>query len=493
MNQNSKKSKGKQLIVYYLGKRFKLHDFLRKKAKLRKLGGKPKPKVDRGIYRDPVNRRVRLPHGHLPQKRHGVMTNNTVNLPGLQTSRYTTSSGTSNTTVNVVVANTSMLRNVESHVGDFKHPNDQRFTHTLVTPWTGLQLVHTDVNASWDQNEITGPNVQPWGSIAFNPTYPSSVVYNKALSRLYDKLRGDIDLSIDLAESHKTMHMMRDTVKSMASLATTFRKMKRSNPRDWGNLWLEFTYGWKPLASSIYESAQKLMAPGPQGPEAIRVKVGASERMQLTQTRVEETPGIFKILLTRRTERVRFNVLYNIVPSRLNELAGFTSLNPVSVAWELTPYSFVVDWFVDVGGYLRNYENALLYGTDFVDGYMTRSSLGEFIGDWNGSNLTVAGVFRTTTIRALHGSERVTEKTRTRLASTPYPRRPRFSPHLGASRLISGAALLGQMLDSLKHSKSYGESGFWLQLSAVRRKRESIKLTAHSTWNNRSLLIGFVV
>lgn len=38
-------------------------------------------------------------------------------------------------------------------------------------------------------------------------------------------------------------------------------------------------------------------------------------------------------------------------------------LNPQSIAWELTPWSFVIDWFIPIGNYLNNLDAFASYHT----------------------------------------------------------------------------------------------------------------------------------
>lgn len=47
-----------------------------------------------------------------------------------------------------------------------------------------------------------------------------------------------------------------------------------------------------------------------------------------------------------------------------NSLGTFGLTNPASLAWELLPWSFVVDWFVNVGNVLASMDNTLFY-SDF--------------------------------------------------------------------------------------------------------------------------------
>jgi hypothetical protein len=462
LNQNSKKVQGKKpLKVSYVGKHFKLHSFKRKSPVLKKLGAGDKIVRGRVLTTPVVNRSLRLPRGHFPKKRGHPMVDHYRESKGRRVS-YLETAPTFTPVLQYdqqTVCLYDWLSNVQTAHGDFKKPTAQRFTHHIKVYMEGSIYRDTYSNGklithSWAEGVgIRQQQDQVWKS------FPDTTTYNKALSRLYDKLRGDIDVSIDLAESHKTHKMMADTFRGMLNLATTFRKMKRSNPRDWGNLWLEYTYGWRPLVSTIYGAATKLLNPDAKSDLTFNLHATASENLlEGTRDVTNQPDEVQDHYRFYQKARCRFVVRFRVKPSALITLGGFTSLNPVSIAWEVTPYSFVVDWFVNIGGYLRDFENALLYGTSFADGYVTETCIGEAWCSQNGSKTTSDGFGGSTvTIAQLSSYERYTEKRRVVLTTTPFPRIPKFDPHLGASRLISGAALLGQMLTSLEHSKGYGD------------------------------------
>jgi len=361
--------------------------------------------------------------------------NNTTTITGLP--------GPSQTTFQQVITDIRMeyLSSWSSVNGDRKHPNPHQYVKTSNGTYVGSKSVYDrSGNGYVSSGVLTG---QPTPLFADFDTS----TYNSALGRLYDSIRGDVDLSIDFAEAHKSRKMIADTLRGMANLATTFRKMRRSNPKDWGNLWLEFTYGWKPLASSIYGTADRLMK-APTGPRYFYTKGSAKNVIRTSSTSGNGQDTVRIQQDYERSYRCKVWAQFAFTQSALDSFAGFTSLNPVSIAWELTPYSFVVDWFVDVGGYLRNFENALLYRTDFVSGFVSES--------WK----STATGFRTQGYTAPNGDTTYEYSTasswklgfrRTPLGGIPFPRAPRFDPKLGTSRLISAAALLGQLLPGRKH------------------------------------------
>jgi len=406
----------------------------------------------------PKPKTIKSQRYRFPQKRKGPMVNRTVITPGRQVISQVSGypgTPTSSTSVSAATALSHYLLGVVTSHGDFKHPTAQAFQVQDIVNYAGI---HNTVDDYGNFRTVTGDNQQPFPrDFSHFVGFPYTPAYNQAVSRLYDKLRGDVDISIDLAESHKTHVMMRDTFKGMKNMSLTLHKMRRSNPRDWGNLWLEFTYGWKPLASTIYGSVDRLLN---KSTGSGRIPVHASGK-EIFRKRTSQV-GFYAINdrtieWSEHSCRAKVNVLYGLDGSTLDKLAGYTSLNPVSIAWELTPYSFVVDWFVNIGGYLRSYESALLYGSSFISGYKTETQLSEI----NGNNAGGQRIGKTTITVDLTGYERIAYKLRTVLTSSPYPRRPTFNPKLGSSRLISAAALLGQQLHSLKHPKMKGNEAVW--------------------------------
>lgn len=430
----------------------------KKSPTFRKVGGLPVKTPTRVAHdrRHDKRRREKLPRGHFPKR--GNLNDHTTIVKGVRKYEDRYRDGGFFVTTQLVNNNVEVYSLFESHHGDFKHPNGHHFTKQFYTYGTG-HYDNVDDQGNPYMNLRDGSQVGPMSqqTLAGDKT----TAYNTALSDLYEQLRGDIDLSIDIAEAHKTKTMMRDTLRGMSNLALTFRKMKRSNPRDWGNLWLEFTYGWKPLANSIYGSLNRALGITESGgtPHGYPITVTAKSTQTTRSSRVEipdyPFPGATwqKDFYTKN--RCRLVTRWAIQGTRLDELAGYTSLNPVSIAWELTPYSFVVDWFVNVGGYLRSYESALLYGSDFVDGYKTEGELAACdewtfgISNWPYPATNVERI-------QTRGGTEAKDKRRTVLTAAPYPMTPTFNPKLGVSRLISGASLLGQQLKSLKHQAEKG-------------------------------------
>jgi len=247
--------------------------------------------------------------------------------------------------------------------GDHKSPYPQTFTKTQQITMTGK--IFQSFSDGPFFSSVSG--VLPGFPNPSNQALFDDNVYNKALSNLYEKLRGSADLAVDIAEINQTKAMMVKTVKGLNNFTSVLRSMRRMKFSQARDAYLEWTYGWKPLASSIYETGKQLQKQLLQ-PQRSRLTIEArASGYSRKTTTIDYLPGV-KIVTTMETSnRVRFVTNWKLGNDMNDVISSFTSLNPVAIAWELVPYSFVVDWCVDIGGYLRNLETAALYNSSFFE------------------------------------------------------------------------------------------------------------------------------
>lgn len=117
------------------------------------------------------------------------------------------------------------------------------------------------------------------------------------------------------------------------------------------NFWLEIQYGWKPLLSDVYASAEKLNRRAQSGSQFRYVAMGTSRRYAdfRVNGRVLGTGAV-----THTARAVTYLRMGADDVARLE--ANFLGIsNPALVVWELVPYSFVVDWFLPIGQYLDSW------------------------------------------------------------------------------------------------------------------------------------------
>jgi hypothetical protein len=291
----------------------------------------------------------------------------------------------------------------------------------------------------------------------------SQTVYNTALGKYYQQLRNaETQLSVDLIEMGKTREMMFKRIKDVIRIARAARKgnflpyqrrRKRrpgENPDDaWhqtmSKTWLEWKYGWSPTLSTIFDcvnfqrtKAHKFRVEGKYA------KKGTFAYRDGIQGYTDNLPVLGHL---RYVYACRIRGDYAVRDRAYFDASRLSPLNPATIIWELVPYSFVVDWFIDIGGYLQNLETAYGVGLTFLSGYETQLFVIR-------ANATIPAGARDSnsfgntwyTTGGLSSSLHEARRRRLRLETPPIPHLPKFEPKLGWQRLISGAALLNQIL-----------------------------------------------
>jgi len=284
------------------------------------------------------------------------------------------------------------------------------------------------------------------GALSLNPSSPAFTpllnwdrLYNEALTKLNEQVRGKLDLSVDIAQAGQVKRMFSAT-KRVEDFTKVFSR-KFGLLRAAASLRLEYMYGVKPLISSVFGVADELL----------RHNINKSQRYRASATDSGYRPDSMTFQAYYGTEiipakycnlniKMRSTVGVTLSTSNAFEISRFSSLNPVSIAWELMPYSFVVDWFYNVGDYLRNYETAITSGSNFISGYRTDFAAfsGTAFQPFTFTNPPGTDLFDVNFSGARYN--------RTSLLSYPVPNKPMLQADLGSSRLLNAAALLGNLL-----------------------------------------------
>ncbi len=294
-------------------------------------------------------------------------------------------------------------------------------------------------------------------SIRDTNVLPNTLYIAKA--RLFDKLKGEGTNVANMLGERKQI------VKSVESLLNTIvytvRDLKRGNvtsairrmggdpltarklrKKDIADQWLSLQYGWKPLISDIYGLCEDLHKRYTSD-NLNRVKVSAKLKERKTSPEVWST---FAGTISRGQVITQAIVSY-MCRARLDEhiatLAATGVTNPLEVAWEITPWSFVVDWFLPVGRYIEQHTAA--DGWVFYDG--CRSELLTVTEKIRGNKnrAYTAGQWSYTDEQNIFGEFHTVTFQRFELSSWPIPDIPRFKNPLSAQHVQNSIALLSQM------------------------------------------------
>lgn len=216
---------------------------------------------------------------------------------------------------------------------------------------------------------------------------------NAALIQLYRRIKEQhrsFQGLVFLGEMRETIRMVRGRARSLASGITDYisalKKRSKGVPfTKRGNIrrkkiladtWLEYSFGWKPLVSDI-EGAVKVIADRQLREEGLDVRRervrGIGSTTVVNQTHIPEMidvwPGHVYVNAVNRqlqTYTVRYIARMKYTTPLPQEEAkamlaqsGFTLLEFIPTAWELLPWSFLVDYFSNVGDFLDAFTTPL--------------------------------------------------------------------------------------------------------------------------------------
>lgn len=264
-------------------------------------------------------------------------------------------------------------------------------------------------------------------------------VENDALSDLNEKTRGNLDLSVSAFQAKSTLQILRPVERVLDYTRKFTRAFRRMSVKEFvktmSEARLEYVYGVKPTLEDIYNVLNRDPLINSDG--FLACKGRGSDKSFTPRTLTVRATGAGGDFLHDFWFQSSFDIRVLVgvtLATRAHNPGHWTSLNPASILWELTPYSFVADWFLDVGSYLRNLETGYLYSNLFKVGYRTRQ---------------VKGVGKLSTPDNFwEGHYRVLDVNRALLSSYPLPNSPRLKVELGSGRLLNAAALLGVLLKS---------------------------------------------
>jgi hypothetical protein len=131
--------------------------------------------------------------------------------------------------------------------------------------------------------------------------------------------------------------------------------------------WLEYHFGWEPLLKDIYAGMESLT----RDFSPIRVKGSGRSRKKVRYFYPGPGAGDYRKIVIDYSHAVTQACSVRIVNPNASLLNDLGLANPIAVVWESIPFSFVVDWFSNVGAVVSSATDFL--GANIESAY--RSSL----------------------------------------------------------------------------------------------------------------------
>jgi hypothetical protein len=276
----------------------------------------------------------------------------------------------------------------------------------------------------------------------------------RLLNKLAEKVRGhSFDLGVNIAEASKSYGTIVDNLRSVGSALVHLKHgrlgqasrvlgrgrasqgilAQRLNARDLSGRWLETQYAFLPLISQSYEAAKALESVTKRRKLEFTATSSMRKKIELSSTTAYDSwcPCSY-------SKRITAELREDISLSRSLGL-----INPAEIAWELVPYSFVVDWFLPVGSYIAAWGVIPYLVGRFMTTERGSSKRGSIVKDSLNPTGTAWSKYATNKRR-----ETLFRMSRTPSVSLSIPR-PTFNKvprALSARRIMSTVSLIHQRL-----------------------------------------------
>lgn len=181
---------------------------------------------------------------------------------------------------------------------------------------------------------------------------------NAARQKVIERAKGGASaaLGLTIMDWRTSLSMISGALTALASKRARARLYYRRKASD---IYLEGIFGWLPLMQDIYQAHEVLQRAIPVSFQKGRgnASYGIARDDGTTRAGIHFQVGVLAGL-GLRLDNPNVALLENL---------GL--INPLSIAWDRVPYSFVINWFVPVGVMLNSLTDLL--GYDVMDPYYT--------------------------------------------------------------------------------------------------------------------------
>lgn len=338
---------------------------------------------------------------------------------------------------------------------------------TIVTRrCVGPRGYYYDLGGGYDLFGICGE--EPGDPTAF-PANQKDIVRNRAIVNLLNKVKDQkLNLAQAFAERQQTISLIASSATRIANAFLALRKgdilaaghhlaypigvrkrrrfdfaFSRDRQLAVANGWLELQYGWRPLLQDVYGAAELTAQ---RVSDEVHSKASGSatlsDREIIKRVEVGYSPigsaGRDNVTITiKRFIQAKYVCSFSVANPASRSLSQMGFTNPALLAWELLPYSFIVDWFIPIGNYLSTLDATL--GMNFQGGCVTLFERYELEETREGTGKYVS-FYRM--VGSTYGSSSIVSVNRSRLNSFPRASLPAFKNPLSTTHALNAIALL---------------------------------------------------
>lgn len=251
-------------------------------------------------------------------------------------------------------------------------------------------------------------------------------------SALLQKIKHErVNLAMMMVEYRKTAAMFSDIAQLLLDVNRNIRRGRlrsglASGLKGVPSTWLLYRYGITPALMETKGALDTIIGASDH-PLVRRVSVVDRRHASGFDTKKYQPDGNW-VVLSRRMNWTRSQIVKRVayVEYTQPELALAAQLgltNPLLLAWEVIPYSFVMDWFINIGDYLAN--------IDALQGI---------------ARISACRITKRTSQEVWPNGGRGTLNSYTREPFEPSNSFPRWEPSISAKRCADAVALFHNML-----------------------------------------------
>lgn len=313
------------------------------------------------------------------------------------------------------------------------------FTSNAYRKGSGLSDHHAKVNAT--------PFITYMGNGDISIGMPSNLV-NRVTTEVLNKVSDmKVNIGTALAESGKTLSQLtRIALKIWAVLRKIrhgdfrgaaallgmrgyqWRNAKYQSHR-WSDMWLQIQYGLLPLLLDAFGIQEALKRGLREKDHIFHASRTISEEINPIEFSGDPSEYLSMVVGGSAGRLYQRKYFFQIFSSELDLFNNLGLTNPLAIAWEVVPFSFVVDWFLPIGNFLSALTAPI--GVTFLAGYELRIQYADLLFQKSsGSCPGTEGKERRTTIKQF-----AMQRTKVHSLALPklYFRNPLSSKHTASA------------------------------------------------------------
>lgn len=200
------------------------------------------------------------------------------------------------------------------------------------------------------------PNIPRVGNYLFTEPNIQSELNSVKLKAMVG-VKDNFDLLTNVAEAKRSLQTITGLARSASRLLTAWRKGRSIKGKSFDqaseslSAWLEYRYGIMPIIYSVLDAVKVLKHLSAvystfRSTEQVDINLSFPDSYTLSTLKEGDVFDVARgAIRVTATGKVKYD-------NPAERLLSQVSINPIKTAWELTPYSLVVNWFCNVGDWL---------------------------------------------------------------------------------------------------------------------------------------------